>query len=102
MASTVESTWVDAEVVEVRRLEGPDPLRRPHVVLQERSGTRRLPIYTGAPEAIALDCNLEAVEMPRPMTYQLTANLIGAAGSQVSEVSDHAIGRVHLLRHGSR
>src|SRR5207249_1432114 len=55
MPSTAQTAWVDAEIVEVRRSGGPDPLRRPHVVvLQERGGTRRLPIYTGAPEAIAL------------------------------------------------
>jgi len=87
MPTTKEAAWVDAEIVEVRRPEGPDPLRRPHViVLQERGGTRRLPIYTGAAEAIALACNLEIVEMPRPMTYQLTANLLGAADSRVAEV----------------
>jgi bifunctional DNase/RNase len=87
MSTTSEPTWVEADIVEIRRSEEGDPLRRPHVVvLQERGGTRRLPIYTGAPEAIALACTLEAVEMPRPMTYQLAANLLGAAKSQVSSV----------------
>jgi bifunctional DNase/RNase len=45
-----------------------------------------LPIYVGAPEAVALACTLEAVDMPRPMTYQLAASLVGAAGARVSEV----------------
>jgi RNA polymerase sigma factor (sigma-70 family) len=85
--STAESRWVDVEIVEVRRSEGSDPLRRYHVVvLQERGGTRRLPIYTGSPEAMALAFNLESVEMPRPMTYQFAANLLMAGGSQIKEV----------------
>ena len=88
MPTAAEPAWVDAEVIEVCRSDGPDdPLHRPHVVvLQERGGTRRLPIYTGPAEAIALACSLEAVEMPRPMTYQLAANLITAAGSRLTEV----------------
>ena len=75
-------------MIEVCRSEGPDePLRRPHiVVLQERNGTRRVPIYTGSAEAIGLACSLDAVEMPRPMTYQLAANLLAAGGSRLTEV----------------
>lgn len=85
--STAPPTWANADIVEIRRSEGSDPLRRHHVVvLQERGGTRRLPIYIGEPEAVALAFNLETVEMPRPMTYQFAANLLTAGGSRVSEV----------------
>jgi len=47
---------VEAEVIEVCRPDRPDhPLLQPHVVvLRERNGTRRLPMYTGSAEAIAL------------------------------------------------
>jgi RNA polymerase sigma factor (sigma-70 family) len=88
MSAETESTWVEAEVIDVRRSDGPDdPLRRPHiVVLQERDGTRRLQLFTGSAEAVALACSLEAVEMPRPMSYQLAANLIAAAGARLTEV----------------
>jgi bifunctional DNase/RNase/predicted DNA-binding protein (UPF0251 family) len=88
MSAAAEPAWVDAEVIEVCRSDRPeDPLRRPHVVvLRERNGTRRLPILTGAAEAIALACSLDAVEMPRPMTYQLAADLLTAAGSRLTEV----------------
>jgi bifunctional DNase/RNase len=88
MSAAAESAWVEVEVIEVCRPDGPDdPLRRPHVVvLQERNGTRRLPMYTWSAEAIALACSLDAVEMPRPMTYQLAANLITATGSRLTEV----------------
>jgi bifunctional DNase/RNase len=88
MPATAESAWVEAEVIEVCRADGPDdPLRRPHVVvLQERNGTRRLPMATGSAEAIALACSLDATEMPRPMTCQLAANLLTATGSRLTEV----------------
>jgi hypothetical protein len=88
MPTAAEPVWVDAEVIDVCRSDRPDdPLYRPHVVvLQERGGTRRLPMYTGSAEAIALACSLESVEMPRPMTYQLAANLLTAAGSRLTEV----------------
>ena len=88
MPTAAEPVWVDAEVIDVCRSDRPDdPLYRPHVVvLQERGGTRRLPMYTGPAEAIALACSLESVEMPRPMTYQLAANLLTAAGSRLTEV----------------
>jgi RNA polymerase sigma factor (sigma-70 family) len=88
MSAAAESAWVDAEVIDVCRSDGPDdPLGRPHiVVLRERNGTRRVPIWIGSAEAIALACSLDAAEMPRPMTYQLAANLLAAAGSRLTEV----------------
>src|SRR2546430_5462820 len=80
--------WVEAEVIEVCRPDGPDdPLLRPHVVvLRERNGIRRLPMYTGSAEAIALACSLDAEEMARPKVYQLATNLLAAAGSGLAEV----------------
>jgi RNA polymerase sigma factor (sigma-70 family) len=80
-------SFVDARIVEVRRSAGDDPTRRPHVVvLEEAGGERRLPIYVGASEAIALACSLESVETPRPLTYQFSANLLAAAGAKPREV----------------
>jgi hypothetical protein len=80
--------WVEAEVIEVCRPDRPDhPLLRPHVVvLRERNGTRRLPMYTGSAEAIALACCLDAGEVPGLRIYQLAANLLAAAGSRIIEV----------------
>ena len=86
VTSTAATNWVEVEVVEVRRSGEDDLTRQAHAaILQERSGVRRFPIYIGIPEARALACNLEAVEMPRPMTYQLAASLVGASGSTVTE-----------------
>ena len=85
--TTKGTTWVEVKVAEVRRAEGEDPTSRVHaVVLEEVGGDRRLPIYIGAPRGVALACSLEAVETPRPMTYQFAADLAHAGGSAVTEV----------------
>jgi bifunctional DNase/RNase len=57
--------FVDAEVIEVRRSATTEPGRGLHViVLKEKNGERRLPIYVGAPEAVALAGSLQAVGTP--------------------------------------
>ncbi len=87
MPGTEQATWVDVEVSEVRRSDDDDPSKRTHaLVLKELGGYRQLPIYVGAPEAIALACSLETVETPRPMTYQFAADLVIAGGLTVAEV----------------
>jgi len=48
---------------------------------------RRLRIGVGDAEAHALAFSLQGTEFPRPMTYQLMASLVGAAGSAVRSVS---------------
>jgi uncharacterized protein len=80
--------WVETEVIEVCRPDRPeDPHLRPHVVvLREREGSRRLPMFTGSAEAVALACSLGAGEMPKPRAYQLAADLLAAAGSRLTEV----------------
>ena len=84
---TPEPNFVDAEVTEVRRSATTEPGRGLHViVLKEKDGERTLPIYVGAPEGTALACSLQAVETPRPMTYQFSANLLAAASAQTREV----------------
>lgn len=80
--------WVEVKVTEIRRSNGNDPTRRTHaVLLEEVGGDRRLPIYIGAPEAVALACSLEAVETPRPMTYAFAAELARVSGSRITEVA---------------
>jgi RNA polymerase sigma factor (sigma-70 family) len=82
-----EREWVDAAVAEVRRGEGEDAMQRKHVmVLAEREGERRLPIWIGPAEATALALALEAVESPRPFTYKLATGLLDATGSRLREV----------------
>jgi hypothetical protein len=47
---------------------------------------RRLLIGVGDAEAAALAFSLQGQEFPRPMTYQLMASLVAAAGSTVRSV----------------
>ncbi|MFN2556787.1 MAG: bifunctional nuclease family protein [Nitriliruptorales bacterium] len=61
-------------------------MQRYVVVLDEEDGGRRLPIWVGEHEGIALAFALEGVPLPRPMTYQLTAALLQAAGSHITGV----------------
>jgi len=79
--------WAEVSVTDIKSSDDSNPLNRHHViVLTERDGSRRLPIWVGPAEATVLALSLQAVEMPRPMTYQMTAGLLEAAGSRVSEV----------------
>ncbi len=48
--------------------------------------TRRVRIGVGDAEAVALAFSLQGQQFPRPMTYQLMASLVGAAGSAVRAV----------------
>ncbi len=79
--------WTEVTVLGIRRGEAGEDGEPVHVMLlAERDGERVLPIWIGPAEGIALALSLHAAEMPRPMTYQLAASLVGAAGARVSEV----------------
>jgi hypothetical protein len=88
MTATEEAAeWTEVVVSEIRRTSEEDLLRRKHaMVLAEREGDRRLPIWIGPAEATALALVLESVETPRPFPYKLAAGLVEAAGSQITEV----------------
>jgi RNA polymerase sigma factor (sigma-70 family) len=74
-------------VADLRRTSGADPDSIRNIVyLEDDAGSRRLPIWIGPAEAIALAVVLEDVQLPRPWTHQLTAALLQAAGASVREV----------------
>jgi RNA polymerase sigma factor (sigma-70 family) len=74
-------------VADLRRTSGADPDSIRNIVyLEDDAGARRLPIWIGPAEAIALAVVLEEVQLPRPWTHQLTAALLQAAGGSVREV----------------
>ncbi len=79
--------WAQVLVCEVRRTQDDDPGQRKNVmILAERGGDRRLPIWIGSAEATVLALMLESVETPRPFPYKLAAGLVDAAGSRITEV----------------
>lgn len=86
MPAVTQQESIDMHVRDVRK--APDtPNRDAHVVLlEERGGDRRLAIWIGREQAIALALRLEGVEVPRPGPYDVTANAIRALGGQVREV----------------
>jgi RNA polymerase sigma factor (sigma-70 family) len=81
------SSLLEVDVIDVRReAAAPRGLANHVVVLRERGGNRILPIFIGEPEGRAMAASLTGVENPRPMTYQLATNLIGALSGSVAEV----------------
>ena len=58
----------------------------PLVVLQERSGNRQLPICIGLMEASAIAAAKEGLELPRPMTHDLLANMLDKLGGHLESV----------------
>lgn len=46
------------------------------VILQESNGSRRLPIIIGFPEAQSIECKLQEVVTPRPLTHDMMVNFM--------------------------
>ncbi|MFP5377697.1 MAG: bifunctional nuclease family protein [Acidimicrobiia bacterium] len=63
------------------------PTNNPVVLLQEAEGSRRtLPIFIGAPEAMAIAFALQGVVPPRPMTHDLMRDVLVALGATLERV----------------
>ena len=77
---------VPMHVADIRDTGGDDPLSSHVVLLEERDGARRLPIWIGAAEATTLAARLHEVERTRPDTYCFVADLLEAAGARLREV----------------
>lgn len=77
----------------------------PVVLLRTLEGGRAIPIWIGLSEAQAIARALHGVEMPRPLTHDLTINLLAEGDLTIEEVIVHDMrdgifyGRI-LLRHG--
>ena len=63
------------------------PNNQPVVLLREEGGPRYLPIFIGIPEATAISYAMQGVEVPRPMTHDLFAGLLGDVGVTLEQVS---------------
>ncbi len=64
------------------------------VVLLDEAGRRILPIWVGPSEGQAIAARLLEWQPPRPLTYELMASMLDAAGAQVDEV------RIEALKQG--
>ena len=56
------------------------------VVLQERGGTRLLPIWIGQPEAESIVMHMHNVKRVRPLTHDLVKNIIVGLNAQLRRV----------------
>lgn len=58
----------------------------PLILLEDKNGTKRLPIWIGFPEARAIAMEMEKVEVPRPMTHDLMKNILDTLEVSVLKV----------------
>lgn len=56
------------------------------VILREVDGERRIPIIIGYPEAQAIECKLQEVVTPRPLTHDMMINFMQAFGVSLKEI----------------
>ena len=56
------------------------------MVLEEENGNRRLPIIIGYNEAQAIECLLQKIKTPRPLTHELTSEILGAFDIDIDSV----------------
>lgn len=56
------------------------------LILQELGGTRRLPIVIGMAEAQSIECKLQEIITPRPLTHDLIVNIMRAFGLGLNHV----------------
>ncbi len=61
------------------------------LILQEEDGVRRLPIVIGYPEAQAIECKMQEVATPRPLTHDLFINCINQFGMELLEIRIHRL-----------
>ena len=77
------------------------------VVLQERDGTRVLPIWIGQPEAESIVMQLHDVKRVRPLTHDLVRSLILGLGAELRSVHITRVEKrtyfaeLHLVRGGA-
>jgi bifunctional DNase/RNase len=56
------------------------------IVLKEIEGNRSFPIVIGMMEILAIDRRLKNIQLPRPMTHDLLADVIEQMGGDVEKV----------------
>ncbi|MDE5808109.1 MAG: bifunctional nuclease family protein [Muribaculaceae bacterium] len=56
------------------------------VILREAGGERRIPIIIGYPEAQAIECKLQDVVTPRPLTHDMMINFMTSFGISLKEI----------------
>ena len=77
--------WVECELS--RLVIVADEHQHPQVVvLKEKEGTRKLPIFIGIAEAFAIHRRLEGDDFTRPLTHDLLVMVIEALGGKLEGI----------------
>lgn len=61
------------------------------LILRQKGGTRRIPIIIGFPEAQAIECQLQNIATPRPMTHDMAMSMLDCFGIRVKEIYIHQL-----------
>lgn len=61
------------------------------VLLEEAEGSRRIPIIIGYAEAQAIECKLQEIVTPRPLTHDFIVSMIESFGAKLKEVQIHKL-----------
>ncbi len=74
------------------------------IVLRERNGQRLLQIVIGLTEALAIDRRVKGVQLQRPMTHDLLANLVESLGGElakivINDLQEHTFYAKLVVRH---
>jgi bifunctional DNase/RNase len=72
--------------MEIRELQMSDALATQIVVLEEKDGARRFPIFIGPHEAMALYNAIHRRMSPRPLTHDLILNALDGLGAELEGV----------------
>lgn len=56
------------------------------LILQQEGTNRRIPIIIGFPEAQAIECKLQEIKTPRPLTHDITMSALGEFGIKLEYV----------------
>ena len=83
------------------------PLAQYDVTLEEADGSRLIPIWIGISEGASIAMVLEGEKFKRPLTHDLTVNLIKALGGSlekiiISDLKENAYYATLILKQGER
>lgn len=73
-------------LVEVKRISYYPPSKGYAVLLEEKSGTRSLPVMVDSRQAQAIALYLDEIKIPRPMTHDLIISVLENMNGEVNRV----------------
>ena len=84
----LEKSWNDKEMVqvEVAGISVCPPYQGYVVILEEKVGERRLPIFIGVAEAQAISILLQGIKYARPLTFDLFGRVFEDIGARVEGI----------------